>query len=116
MFDFSQFKKVAAGIHFPHRIEIREGVLEQTIDVISVAKINEKIENREFVLAMPPGTDVHDERPHRHDTFKSNGTHKYDSSAYPLRGFTTGAEYPDGFPAAMLEEMDRDAGPAHRPR
>jgi hypothetical protein len=51
---------------------------------------------------------VTDERPHRDDTFSSNGEHEYDGAKYPLRNFTTGAEYPEGLPAAMLEEMDRD--------
>jgi beta-lactamase regulating signal transducer with metallopeptidase domain len=109
VFDFYQFKKVAEGIHFPHRIEIREGARETTIDVVSVAKVNEKIDDKEFVLSIPPGSEVHDERPHRGDTFSpGNGSHKFDVSKYPLRNFTTGAEYADGLPAAMLEEMDRD--------
>src|SRR5262249_41489534 len=76
VFDFYQFKKVAEGIYFPNRMEIREGARETTIDVVSVAKVNEKIDDREFVLSVPPGTHVQDVRPHRHDTFDSNGGHK----------------------------------------
>jgi beta-lactamase regulating signal transducer with metallopeptidase domain len=112
VFDYSQFQKVAAGIHFPQRIEIRELAQEQTIDVVSVAKINEKIEGDEFVLSIPPGTHVHDVRPHRHDTVvNAAGGRTHDTAKYPLRSFTTGAEYPEGLPAAMLAEMDRDVIP-----
>ncbi|MGE5193303.1 MAG: hypothetical protein ACM3U2_12480, partial [Deltaproteobacteria bacterium] len=108
MFDFSQFKKVAEGIYLPQRIEIREGAGERSIDVLSISKINEPIDDREFVLPVPPGTQVEDVRPHAYDNFRPAPGPRYDPNQHRLRNFTTGAEYPEGLPAAMLEEMDRD--------
>src|SRR5262249_30601513 len=84
IFDYSQFEKVAAGIQFPQRIEIRELAQARTIDVLSVAKINEKIEDDEFALSIPPGTHVHDVRPHQYDTVKAEGVRGYDIVKYPL--------------------------------
>ncbi len=106
--DISGFTEVAARIHFPDTIRIQEGEREQTIDVTAVVNVNEPIDESAFALRVPAATPIEDKRPHRYDKVDADGKRSYSPYVHTLREFTTGAEYPDGLPAAMLEEMDRE--------
>jgi len=111
VYDFSEFHELAPGMHFPRTVHIQEAGEDWHMDIREAANVNEPIDDRELMLKIPPRTAVHDERPHLGDRTGRTGREgpEYDARKYPLRKFTTGAEYPDGLPAAMLAEMDRDA-------
>lgn len=105
-FNASDFREVARGIYFAFHCDEASG---QRIDFLKVEQINEKLPVAEFVIApIPAWTQVIDERPKSTDKVDSTGQRTVDLARYPYRQFTTGAEYPDGLPAALLAEMDRD--------
>jgi beta-lactamase regulating signal transducer with metallopeptidase domain len=106
VFDFSEFKELAAGLWFPMKIRLQEHQ-EKGIVVLEVAGVNVPIDEREFAMRIPRGTHVQDLRPYRGARRDALGKLILPSGP-PLREFTTGAEYPEGLPAAMLAEMDRD--------
>ena len=109
VFDFSEFRELAPGIHYPKTVHIQAAGESWRMDIKEAEHVNESIDDREFILKIPSRTYVEDIRSHRGDRHSTKSGLFYDKRKYPLRNFTTGAEYPDGLPAAMLAEMDRDA-------
>ena len=98
--DFSGFREIAPGIHFPFRIELGRGRV-RSYEIKQVENINKEIPEKEFVLAIPSRTKVEDERPKRGPK----------DGKYPYQRFTTSVAYPDGFPVELLNELDRDVAP-----
>ncbi len=107
VFNFSEFKEVAENIYFPMKIDAVDAE-EKAIKVLEATRVNEPIDDGEFLLRIPRDTHVVDERPHRGDKVDASGRPVSNRAKHPLRNFQTGAEYPEGLPAKMLEEMDRD--------
>lgn len=106
-FHASDFREVAPGIYFPYHFD---DAAVKRIDFSKVEQVNEELPATEFVIApIPAATYVADERPKSTDKIDAKGERTVDlAPRYPYRQFTTGAKYPDGLPAALLAEMDRD--------
>ncbi|HQU43301.1 MAG TPA: HEAT repeat domain-containing protein [Pirellulales bacterium] len=104
-FSASDFREVADGILFPFHYN-DSGV--KFIDFEMVERVNQKPHDEFVIGPVPSGTHVHDTRPKSGDDVNANGERIVDLSRYPYRQFTTGAEYPNGLPTALLKELDRD--------
>lgn len=102
--DFSDFREVADGLHFPFHTELALGGVE-SYQINRAEKINEEIQDTEFAPAIPTRTSVQDMRP-------KEGTPK--AGEYPYKRFRTSVAYPDGFPKELLKELDRDVAPTQQ--
>jgi hypothetical protein len=110
--EFSEFKEVAPGIHFPFRAHIQSKGSATRTRVVNVSELNQPIAYGYFVIRLPAGTQVEDLRPHWNDHYPAVSQRaEFDKTAYPLRSFTLLAEEPAGLPPAVLAEMDRDLVP-----
>jgi len=107
-FDFSDFREVAPEIHVPAICRLGRGNFEQKYHLTKIEKVNESIPNNDFVLSIPAGTSVGDNRPKMKDKVDPDGKRTFSLRDYPLRQFRTGAPYPQGFPAGLLKELDRE--------
>jgi hypothetical protein len=101
-FSSSEFRQVATSIYMPRSIEIDAGGYYRRYTIKKADCINEQLPERSFTPVIPTGTEVWDGRPHEGDNIAQGQIERY-----PFRHFTTGAEYPNGFPDALLAEMDR---------
>jgi hypothetical protein len=103
-FSSSEFRQVATSIYMPRSIEIDAGGYYRRYTIKKADRINEQLPERSFTPVIPTGTEVSVGRPHEGDNIAQGQT---TLEGYPFRHFTTGAEYPNGFPDALLAEMDR---------
>jgi RNA polymerase sigma factor (sigma-70 family) len=107
-FDFSDFKEVAPRIFFPAVGRIGGGSFNRTYQLKKIERINGTMLHSDFVLAIPADTAIGDERPKLKDEVGSDGKRTYSLKDYPFRNFHSGAPYPQGLPAELLKELDRD--------
>ena len=107
-FDFSDFKEVAPGIFFPTVCRLGGGGYNRTYQLKKIERINGVLSHSDFVLAIPAGTAIRDERNKLKDKVDANGKRTYNLEDYPFRNFRSGAPYPQGLPAELLKELDRD--------
>jgi hypothetical protein len=112
-FDASEFKEVAPGIFFPATYRTAAGSFTRAYRLKKIERINGALPDSEFVLPIPADTSIHDERPKLTDKVSAKGERTYSIVDYPFRHFCSGAAYPQGLPAELLKEIDRDVvGPA----
>ena len=107
-FDFSGFKELAPGIFFPTLCQLGSGAFHRTYQLKKVERINALFPDKEFVLEIPADTSIGDERPKVTDKLGPDGTRTYSLKDYPFRHFRSGASYPQGLPAELWKEIDRD--------
>jgi RNA polymerase sigma factor (sigma-70 family) len=114
-FEYSEFQEAAPTIFVPAVCENGVGVYKSAYRLTKVEDVNRPIPAEEFVLSIPSGTSVQDERPRSKDTVDEKGQRTYHLEDYPFRSFRTEAAYPTGFPPELLKELDRDVErPAER--
>jgi hypothetical protein len=113
VFDCSKFEELATGLYFPSRIDIRRGIYRQTFDINKIEKLNQPIAESDFVVAIPAGTKVTDNRIGRPSLTVYSVDRKanplINGKPYPFAEFTTSVVYPNGLPELLLKEMDAAA-------
>jgi beta-lactamase regulating signal transducer with metallopeptidase domain/HEAT repeat protein len=107
----SEFTELKPGIHYPRIWRFQNGPLITTIELVASESVNEELPARAFVLAVPSGTRVTDERPWRIDFKDSDGQRPPRRKDSPPRSFVTRSRYPDGLPEALLRELDANVQP-----
>jgi len=107
-FDSHVFKEVAPGVFLPTSYRIDQGAYRESCELTTIDRVNRPVPPSAFVLPIPPGTSVEDVRPKRKDAVGPGGARTFRLDDYPYRQFRTGAAYPQGFPAELLKELDRD--------
>jgi hypothetical protein len=107
-YDSSNFKEVAPGIFFPTLCRLGGGAFNRTYQLKRIERINETFSSSDFVLAIPADTAIEDDRPKLKDKVGADGQRTYSLTDYPFRHFRSGVAYPQGLPAELLKELDRD--------
>ncbi|HLJ10478.1 MAG TPA: HEAT repeat domain-containing protein [Planctomycetaceae bacterium] len=123
-FDTVQFRadcwyfdaKAVRGV-LPAKARLETGATVTSFEIARISQPNEPAPTRDFILGIPEGVWVIDERYKVKDhPFQQAGPPAkvlfgLNSHEYPLHSFVTTADYPAGFPKKLLAELDRDVVP-----